>query len=215
MASVATSTLKQCPLCRDFCTRQISVLIKHIGLVHANKATLFHIVCGLGGCQKRFTNFRTYRNHLYSVHTDSDASSNPEPTPVPIASLVCGNGDDGGDDEEDGTSTAMQDHTTSSDLLQEAAARFVLKTKETHRLTQTVMNSIIEDTTSFSQIMLGELHYATTEKLTAAGVNPQIIGSLAPLFRDSGKFGRPFQGLETTYRQMKYFQQHFNFKVRL
>ena len=151
---------------------------------------------------------------MYSIHTDSDALSIPEPAPVPIASLVCGGGDDG-DDEEDGTSTAMRDRATSSDLLQEAAARFILKTKETHRLTQTAMNSVIEDTTSFSQIMLGELHYAATEKLTAAGVNPQIIGSLAPLFRDSGEFGRPFQGLETTYQQMKYFKQHFNFIVRL
>ena len=212
--SVATSTLKHCPLCRDFCTQQISALIKHIGLVHASTATPFHIVCGLGRCQKRFSNFRTYRNHLYSIHTDSDALSIPEPAPVPIASLVCGGGDDG-DDEEDGTSTAMRDRATSSDLLQEAAARFILKTKETHRLTQTAMNSVIEDTTSFSQIMLGELHYAATEKLTAAGVNPQIIGSLAPLFRDSGVFGRPFQGLETTYQQMKYFKQHFNFIVRL
>ena len=53
-------------------------------------------------------------------------------------------------------SAAMQDHTRSSDLLLEAAARFILKTKETHRLTQTVMNSIIEDVTTFSQVMLGD-----------------------------------------------------------
>ena len=46
--------------------------------------------------------------------------------------------------------------------------------------------------------MLGELHCATTEKLTVAGVDPQIVGSLAPLFQDCGKFGQSFQGLETT-----------------
>ena len=88
MASVATSTLKLCPLCKDFCTRQVSVLIKHIGLVHATKGTPFHIVCGLGGCQRGFANFHTYRNHVYSIHSDSDSLSNPEPAPVPIASLV-------------------------------------------------------------------------------------------------------------------------------
>ena len=100
-------------------------------------------------------------------------------------------------------SAAMPYHTRSSDLLQEAAARFILKTKETHRLTQTVMNSIIEDVTTFSQVMLGELHYAITEKLTVARVDPEIVRSLTPLFQDCGKFGQPFQGLETTYRQMK------------
>lgn len=212
MATVVTSTLKHCPLCRDFCTRRVSVLIKHIGLVHATKETPFHITCGLGGCRKTFSNFRTYRNHVYSIHSDGDALSSPESAPLPISSLVCGGVDDGDDvEEEDG---ATHNRTGYSDIVQEAAARFILKTKETHQLTQTVMNSIIKDTTIFSQIMLGELHYATTEKLTAAGVDSQIIGSLAPLFQDYGRFGQPFQGLETTYLQMKYFQQHFNFIVR-
>lgn len=49
--------------------------------------------------------------------------------------------------------------------------------------------------------MLGELHYATSEALSAAGVDPQIICSLAPLFRDDGQFGHPFGGLETTSYQ--------------
>lgn len=75
------------------------------------------------------------------------------------------------------------------------------------------MNCTIEDMTSFNQIMLGELHYATSEALSAAGVDPQIICSLAPLFRDDGQFGHPFGGLETTYQQIKYFRKHFNFIV--
>lgn len=116
-------------------------------------------------------------------------------------SLVCGDGGGGGDDSEDTTSTTAHNRS-SSDLLQEAAARFILKTKESHRLTQTSMNCIIEDMTSFNQIMLGELHYATSEALSAAGIHPQIICSLAPLFRDDGQFGHPFGGLETTYDRL-------------
>lgn len=224
---MATLSLKHCPLCRDFCTRQISSLIKHIGLVHGNTTGSFHIECGLGGCPRLFSNFRTYRNHLYSIHTDSDALDLPEPTP--LASLVdgggvgdddsdgCGIADDdsdgtiGSDDEENATSTTTG--PSSSDLLQKAAARFVLKTKESHRLTQTAMNCIIEDVTAFNQITLGELHFAVSERLTAAGVDPQIICSLAPLFKDDGQFGQPFRGLETTYQQMKYFREHFNLIV--
>ena len=167
-------------------------------------------------CQRLFSNFRTYRNHLYSIHTDSDALDLPEPAPLPITSLVSvGGGDDGGDgSKEDTTSTTAQSHS-SSDLLQEAAARFILRTIESHRLTQTSMICIIEDVTSFNQIMLGELHYATSEALSAAGVEPQIICSLATLFRDDGQFGHPFGGLETTYHQIKYFRKHFNFIVSL
>jgi len=135
----------------------------------------------------------------------------PEPAPLPITSLVCGDGGGGGDDSEEDTTSTTAHNRSSSDLLQEAAARFILKTKESHRLTQTSMNCIIEDMTSFNQIMLSELHYATSEALSAAGVDPQIICSLAPLFRDDGQFGHPFGGLETTYQQIKYFRKHFNF----
>ena len=208
---MALSTLKHCPVCREFCTQQVSVLIKHIGLVHATKGTPFRIVCGLGGCQHRFSNYHTYRNHVYTIHSDSDDLSTPETAPVPISSLV-GSDDSDGDDYQLDRVSARQ---TQKDPLQEAAARFILKTKETHRLTQTVMNSVIHDVTIFSQVMLGELHYATTKKLEEAGVDQQIISSLAPLFQESSKFGQPFEGLQTAYRQMKYFQQHFNFVVRV
>ena len=175
-----SQALKHCPLCRDFCTRQVSGLIKDIGLVHASTTGPFHIVCGLGGCQRLFSNFQTYRNHLYSIHTDSDALDLQQPAPLPITSLVCGDGGGGGDDREEDTTCTTAHNRGSSDLLQEAAARFILKTKESHRLTQTTMICIIEDITSFNQIMLGERHYATSEALSAAGVDPQIICSLAP-----------------------------------
>ena len=105
----------------------------------------------------------------------SDALDLPEPTQ--LASLVdCGGiGDDDdsdgsgiGDDDSDGTigiddeenATSTTTGPSSSDLLQKAAVRFVLKTKESHRLTQTSMNCTIEDVTAFNQITLGELHFA-------------------------------------------------------
>lgn len=152
---------------------------------------------------------------MYATHSDDNGlnGQGPEPAPVPISALVCNDGGGDDDEQEDGVSAIFHAATRSFDVVQEAAAKFILKTKETHRLMQTVMNSVIQDTTTFMQVMLGDLHYATTEKLAAAGVDPQIIGSLAPLFQDSGRFGQPFRGLETTYRQMKYFRLHFRFIV--
>ena len=159
---MALSTLKHCPVCREFCTQKVSALIKHVGLVHATTGTPFRIVCGLGGCRHRFSNYRTYRNHVYAIHSDSDDLNTPEIPPPPISSLVCGDDSDGDDSDGDdsvGDDSDGDDYQLdrvpakrSSDPLQEAAARFILKTKETHRLTQTVMNS---DVTIFSQVMLG------------------------------------------------------------
>lgn len=65
--------------------------------------------------------FRTYRNHLCSIHTDSDALDLPEPAPPPITSLVCGDGGGGGDDSEEDTTSTTAHNCSSSDLLQEAA----------------------------------------------------------------------------------------------
>lgn len=55
-----------CPLCAgSFSTA--SVFLTHIRLVHASDAS-FHMSCGLQGCQRTFSNFYTYRNHVYSFH---------------------------------------------------------------------------------------------------------------------------------------------------
>ena len=152
---MSTLSLKRCPLCRDFCTRQISSLNKHIGPVHGNTTGSFHIECDLEGCRRLFSNFWTYWNHLYSIHTDSDALDLPEPTP--LASLVDGGGigddSDGGgigDDDSDGiddkeNATYTTTGSSSSDLLQKAAVKFVFNTKKSYRLTRISINCIIED----------------------------------------------------------------------
>ena len=65
----------RCPLCESqFAT--ISIFMTHLKLIHSNEPN-FNMQCNLQGCQRTFKNFYTYRNHVYSIH--SQESVNPDP----------------------------------------------------------------------------------------------------------------------------------------
>lgn len=56
-----------CPLCESqFAT--VSIFMTHLKLIHSNEPN-FCIRCNLEGCQRTFKNFYTYRNHVYSMHS--------------------------------------------------------------------------------------------------------------------------------------------------
>lgn len=68
-----------CPLCTgSFGT--VLVFLTHVRLVHATDAS-FHMPCGLQGCQRTFSNFYTYRNHVYSFH-DLNSLENIDSTEI-------------------------------------------------------------------------------------------------------------------------------------
>ncbi|KAL1454668.1 hypothetical protein MTO96_043738 [Rhipicephalus appendiculatus] len=58
--------VKYCPRC-PFFSRQLTRVISHIGLVHSAEAN-FNVFCGIGGCVNTYTNFTSYRSHLYCCH---------------------------------------------------------------------------------------------------------------------------------------------------
>lgn len=51
----------------------IADLLQHIRLFHAHQPCL-SIRCGIGGCERTFTNFGTYQNHISGYHR---SESNP------------------------------------------------------------------------------------------------------------------------------------------
>ena len=62
-----------CSLCTA-CFGSVSIFLSHLRLIHASEAG-FQVSCGLQGCQRTFTNFYTYRNHVYSMHDLSGLDS--------------------------------------------------------------------------------------------------------------------------------------------
>jgi len=57
--------------------RNLKGVVCHIGSVHAHGAN-FHVTCGLQGCPRTYTNFHSYKKHMYSRHRDTlEVESSP------------------------------------------------------------------------------------------------------------------------------------------
>ena len=135
----------------------IKSYIQHLRLFHACQID-FKIRCGIGGCQRSYTNCGTYINHIYSIHGDSftcKASHNqPEDDSF--------DEDDSSDQDDQYGSVDMQEgcdipHNDSMGLgyseetAQNFTARFLLGLKEKFKLTQVSLQGVIKGVTALNQ----------------------------------------------------------------
>ena len=56
-----------CTVCKSYFTNKLSDLLQHIRLFHAHQSNI-RILCGVGGCQRVYSNFGTYQNHISAFH---------------------------------------------------------------------------------------------------------------------------------------------------
>ena len=137
-----------CQICHSFSRNCYAGVLRHLRQVHSFRPN-FHVVCGLGpekNCPANYTNFESFRSHIYSKHreelllsTSSSPSSSHSPR-VETTLEACGVL------EEDRNVTNplvfLEDFSESiEEELQEdqttrAAALFILKTMEVHRISQ-------------------------------------------------------------------------------
>lgn len=90
--------------------------------------------------------------------------------------------------------------------LQAAAARFLLALKEQHRLTQVSINFLVDQVKLIVAGVVANVEEAVNSKLASEGVTTTVH----ECFRDVN----PFEGLETEYKQSKFYKEHFNLLVR-
>ena len=182
MASITELT---CPLCssaahikfdyRDFC--------KHLRLFHAHQPG-FKVPCRINGCQRSYTNLRSYQNHVSNVHNwvKDERLVFDEEECLPTNDKLCDNLDDSSDDnnsnddndDNDRTNTGIFDYCDyeqsdktldissysqgySQEMLQKSSAIFLLGLKEKYKLTQTAIQGIIEGFTNVTQQQMDSL----------------------------------------------------------
>ena len=97
------------------------------------------------------------------------------------------------------------DESGESSSLQTAAARFLLALKEQHRLTQVSINFLVEQVKLIVAGVVADVEEAVKSKLASEGVTTIIH----ECFRDVN----PFEGLETEYKQSKFYKENFNLVV--
>jgi len=136
-------------------------------------------------------NILTYRNHIYAFHTDSHVSE-------PRVSEPSQTNSDGGssdlDDEVDKPLNLQPSEPTPLDPseLKMAAATWILKVKEGHKLPQSTMNSVLNDFTEFNRLLLQDLHSVVIQKIRSAGLDPDTVSGLSEVFDPNSLYGKPF-----------------------
>ena len=209
-----------CPLCNCSSLTTTSLYLAHIRLSHAD-APGFKICCGLQGCRRTFTNFTTFRNHIYSRHDftrEDDLGHSLEVEMEPGAHEDEFNGMDESLNCGDANSTETQ--TIGDDLFpeesqQRAAAIWILKAREQHRLPLSVMDAMIGDFQSLHQVAMTSCRQRVETALTAAGISEDIIASAMVHMTEESPFMNIFRGLRTQHQQLAYFRRHFGLVVSI
>ena len=93
------------------------------------------------------------------------------------------------------------------DRQKRASALFLLKLKETHRLSQTALDDVVEGCKLVFSHTLERLHSGIQDNLARLDIDDTLLDHVFDEVAD------PFTGLETKYSQEKFIAEEFNFIV--
>ena len=199
------------------------MLLSHIKSVHACEPG-FTVQCDLQRCKRTFKIFSTFRNHVYNFHdlvaaapyTNSNVEDMDQEVITPIA-VASGNMDsdtslrDNDLDQEDGTPNA--DCVISEEILQRSAALWILKTRDPHRIPQSVMDGMVSDLGSLFQCALAGISSKVQCTLKDGGAIDNLLRSVLGHLDVGTPFSDIFKGLKTHHEQLKYFKEKFDLVV--
>lgn len=97
--------------------------------------------------------------------------------------------------------------------LKSILANWILRIKESCKLTQATTEEIVQRVIDLNQYILSQVSSAVMAAIAKAGVNISTIPELHDIFNPNGHFGRPFQGLETSYQLLQYCKANLGFVV--
>ena len=186
------------------CFKVAAPTLKHIGTIHSCEPN-FSITCGVHSCPRRYSNFFSFKKHLYRKHRAELELQ--EFTPI----------FSNGDDEvhflnnetqaaETGADVFDVNPITSTTELKKTAALFLLKTKEVNKVSQKALDSIIEDVSSFINFIIKSLELDIKQCLTNSNDINEVLQKYLKL--------DPFYGLNTLYFQEKYYRECCGLLVR-
>lgn len=176
-----------------------------MGSVHAFEAN-FHVKCGLDGCPRSYTNYHSYKKHLYIKHRerihskpDQPDQSLPETQADSEPELDM---NDSSAEEDMGTST-MVDHTRQSALL-------LLKTTAIHKSSKASLDEMIGDIS----VLFGERLTSVQHDIQALleGRGMAFDAEIAAIFQKP-IITTPFQGLHSEFLRQNFYKTEFGLIV--
>ena len=203
------SNVWNCSLCDWFAATTLKAVVRHIGAVHAHEAG-FRVCCGIGGCPRTYTNFASYRRHLYRNHRDV-----LDITAAPSASA----GDSSGEASFDDFSREDESRANSPDyfsccfpLTLKHVWLFLLKSKEIYKVAESHLGSLVEDVSHMIELTVNHLEQRVCQQLNTMGVemNNELVG----IFR-SPQLRSVCERLKIKSQQQKFVDENLELVVSL
>ena len=145
-----------CSLCNRFRGRTFSEVLRHIGITHRFDPGLL-ILCGLKSCPAIYTNFQSFRSHVYRKHRDELYLAADDTTPGTHSEA---SSDVFGCEDNDTFADEHLDSTAGVCDVKRHAAKFILKIKEECKLTQAAFTQqrFPPKTKTFLSVYASRLH---------------------------------------------------------
>ena len=155
----------------------------------------------------------TYKSHVRRHHKNVDDN---RPLGTNIGELETPNRDNDntaidGNYEDDGN-TAVDENI---DDIKRSNALYLMKLKESHLLTQTSLDSVVEGTTTIVQTTVQQLRKEVENKLRENGQEMMDIDGLSNVLDESQPLCHPFAHVKTKSQQRTYQRSNFSLVVSL
>lgn len=189
-----------CTICTRFVGKSFAAVLRHIGTAHRYDPGL-SIKCGIMSCPGVYTNFESFRSHVYRKHreelflSNGESSCNTEDASQDDGVLMSENSRD--------VFNAQPTIHSGGDSLKLNAAKFLLKTKEECKLTQASLDAIVSGVKGLWSQAMDDLK----EKMR------EVLPETCNVFDDLIFTASPFDGLETQYFQEKFYRENFGYIV--
>ena len=174
--------------------------MRHIGCVHAFDPGCC-IICGVDGCQATYSNFASYKTHLYRKHRESELD------PVCLERLP--DVSDATNVELSGEELDIDETHINKETLRDSGAKFILKMKEGLCLSQRACDQMVSGVAELCSGLVAHLHKSVRAICEPAGVIHEHVDKV---FQD-GLNTDLFFGLSTRYHQLQYFKDKFGLLV--
>lgn len=200
----ATPRKFTCCICFHYSAPSFRSVLRHIGSVHSWDPNL-HITCGIQGCPRIYTSYRSYRKHITKKHPEFMEGAEGD-------NSLSGSNDLDVPDESEISPCHSPSPSGTGTLPSHSAALFILKAKEERRVSQRALDGLLEDFHEVCEIQRNALRDEVKKCLDGLKCTSVVIDAVDKVIERSCS-ASPFDGLHTAYLQQQYFQKHFHFVV--
>lgn len=198
-----------CWICYKVAAPNLKGIVRHMAAVHAHEPNFF-IFCGIQGCSRTYSNFFSFKKHLYRKHRCSLEMSG---SIAPVDNIGENRGDVGeqydGEELEAFTLDEGPEQLSKFQYMKQMSL-FLLKNKKVRKVSQVALDGLVADFTSMLQLTINQIKHEVGAVLQSNGVSFSTFGGLEDVFNDP-QWNEPFKELDSKYLQEAFYREYVSF----